>query len=250
MTQMQIRWSDLRRLCCGLALAAAGFACTVNEVGKIPCRDTSNCPSDYPTCSAAGFCVNGAAAGRIDVVSGNAQTAVVGTTLAQPLVVKVSDTNGNAVAGFSLGWAVTGGTGQVSTGTATTAPDGKASITATVGTVSGLNSFGVTGSGVTAASFTATGLPDVATRLALAGPASTTAGDSQAVTLTAKDQYGNVAVSYRGTVTFTSSDLAATLPTTYAFSADDAGIHQFPVTLKTAGARSVTAADGSLTVTS
>ncbi|MFL5310586.1 MAG: hypothetical protein ACJ79H_09065 [Myxococcales bacterium] len=246
---MPIRWNDLRSLCCALALAAAGFACSVNEIGKIPCRDTSNCPSDYPTCSAAGFCVDNAAAARIDVVSGNAQTAVVGTALTQPLVVKVSDTNGNAVASFGLAWAVTAGTGQVSIGTATTSPDGKASITATVGTVAGVNSFGVTGSGVAGQTFTATGLPDSATQLALGGPTSITAGDAQAFTLTAKDQYGNVATAYRGTVTFASSDGAATLPTTYTFSADDSGIHQFSVTLKTAGARSVTAADGSITGT-
>src|SRR6266852_2933589 len=123
MIKTPIRWTWLRAVSCVLALAAAGTGCSVNEAGKIPCRDTTNCPGDYPTCSVAGFCVNSAPAARIDLVSGNAQTAVVATALAQPLVVKVSDTNGNAVAGFSIAWTATAGTGQVSTGTTSTGPD-------------------------------------------------------------------------------------------------------------------------------
>src|SRR5712671_4675494 len=250
MIQTPIRRRDFRTSCCGLVLALSA-ACSGTGAGQIPCRDTSHCPGDFPTCSAAGFCVNSAPAASINVVSGNAQTAVVGTALAQPLVVKVSDTNGNAVAGFALAWAVATGAGQVSTGTTTTGPDGKASITATLGTVAGAFTFTAAGSGLTGSptTFTATGIPDVATQLVLAGPGSTTAGDAQPFTLTAKDQYGNLAVGYRGNVSFTSNDGAATLPTAYTFSADDSGIHQFSVTLKTAGARSVTAGDGSLTIT-
>src|SRR5256885_1164202 len=95
-----IRGNELRRLCFGLVLAAAGFACSVNEPGKIPCNDNSNCPNNYPTCGATGFCVNGAAASRIEAISGDAQTAVVGSALAQPLVVRALDANGNAVAVF------------------------------------------------------------------------------------------------------------------------------------------------------
>src|SRR5216683_520670 len=250
MIQTPIRRRDFRTLCCGLVLAL-GAACSGTGAGQIPCRDTTNCPGDFPTCSAAGFCVNNAPAASIEVVSGDAQTGVVGNALAQPLVIRVLDTNGNAVPAFGVTWSVGTGAGQVSAGSTTTGPDGKASITATVGTIAGANSFTAAAAGLTGSpkTFTATGIADVATTLVLTGASATTAGDVQPFTLTAKDTHGNVATGYRGAVTFTSTDGAATLPTLYTFTAADAGIHQFSVTLKTAGARSVTAGDGSLTIT-
>src|SRR5712691_8179092 len=150
MIRKPIRGNELRKLCCGLVLAAAGFACSVNELGKIPCHDASNCPGDYPTCSAAGLCVNSAAASRIEVISGDAQTAVVGNALAQPLVARVLDPNGNAVPNFSVTWSVGTGAGQVSAGSTNTGPDGKASITATVGTTAGGNTFTASAAGLTA----------------------------------------------------------------------------------------------------
>src|SRR6266436_2230087 len=137
MTRIPTHKIEMRRLYCALVLAAAGFACNVSELGKIPCNDTSNCPSDYPTCSAAGFCVNSAPAGSIVVVSGDAQTAVVGTSLSQSLVVKVLDANSNAVPNFTVTWSASAGGGQVSAGSTNTGPDGKASITARVGNTSG-----------------------------------------------------------------------------------------------------------------
>src|SRR5262249_62099646 len=61
--------------------------------------------------------------------------------------------------------------------------------------------------------------------------------------LTAYDPYGNVATGYLGTVSISSSDSQAALPSSYAFVAGDAGVHSFAVTLKTAGTQSITAAD-------
>jgi len=80
------------------------------------------------------------------------------------------------------------------------------------------------------------------------------AGTPTNVTVTAKDDFDNVATSYTGTIHFTSSDGAATLPPNYAFLFGDAGVHTFPlgVTLQTPGAQSVTATDtvdGSITGT-
>jgi len=56
---------------------------------------------------------------------------------------------------------------------------------------------------------------------------------------------GNIDTSYRGTVTFTSTDSAAALPGSYTFKAGDAGMHTFTnlVVLKTPGTESVTATD-------
>lgn len=77
----------------------------------------------------------------------------------------------------------------------------------------------------------------------LANPA--TAGVSTSVTATVHDRFGNVATGYVGTVHFTSNDKAALIPSDYTFTAADAGVHTFSVTLKTRGNRWVTIRDTS-----
>src|SRR5438445_2617071 len=74
-------------------------------------------------------------------------------------------------------------------------------------------------------------------------PTSATAGVARSVTVTAQDAFGNVAKSYTGTVHFTSTDSQAGLPADYTFVGGDNGVHSFSVTLKTAGAQSITATD-------
>ena len=80
-----------------------------------------------------------------------------------------------------------------------------------------------------------------------------TAGTAFSVTVTVLDPYGNTAIGYRGTVHFTSRQLPqAVLPANYTFTSADGGVHTFTngVTLKTTGARTVTATDkatGSIT---
>jgi hypothetical protein len=81
------------------------------------------------------------------------------------------------------------------------------------------------------------------------GPATTTptAGAPFSFTVTARDQYHNVATHYVGTVTFTTSDAGtgAAVPADYTFTAADAGVHTFTsgVTLVTAGGQTVTLRD-------
>ena len=65
-----------------------------------------------------------------------------------------------------------------------------------------------------------------------------------AVTVTAKDVYGNMATGYAGTVAITSSDSKAVLPSNSGLTG---GVGSFTVTLETAGSQSITATD---TVTS
>jgi hypothetical protein len=79
---------------------------------------------------------------------------------------------------------------------------------------------------------------DVAPPLLAAGVAGT-------LTVTAKDSLGQTATAYRGTVTFTSSDPAATLPGPYTFTPTDGGVHRWPngMTLRTAGLQTITVAD-------
>jgi hypothetical protein len=71
------------------------------------------------------------------------------------------------------------------------------------------------------------------------------AGASQNLTVTAVDAFGNITPSYGGTVTFGSTDEAATLASNYTFTSSDAGVHEFSggVTLRTAGSQTVTATD-------
>jgi hypothetical protein len=69
----------------------------------------------------------------------------------------------------------------------------------------------------------------------VSGFPATTAGVAHSFTVTALDPFGNVATGYIGTVAFSSSDPIASLPTNYAFTAADAGVHTFSAVLKRAG---------------
>ena len=136
----------------------------------------------------------------LDVVSGDAQTAIVGTQLA-PLIIKVTN-GGNPVALQILNFRVLSGGGSVYGGTELTDNDGIAQELWTLGTkASDLQKVEVravessTGAEKVFATFVATALPDHAAKLtaeagdnqaALAGSAVTVA---PAVQVT--DQYGN-----------------------------------------------------------
>ncbi|OWK40277.1 beta strand repeat-containing protein [Fimbriiglobus ruber] len=90
--------------------------------------------------------------------------------------------------------------------------------------------------------------PAFAASFRLAGfPSPQVAGTPGSFTATAYDIYGNVATGYNGTVLLSSSDPQAQFtPTSYAFTAADAGVHTFTngAVLKTAGTQSITATDG------
>lgn len=66
-------------------------------------------------------------------VSGNDQFATVSTSAANPLVVLVTDTNGNPSAGATVRWAITGGGGSLADTTSTSDQAGHASMTYTAG---------------------------------------------------------------------------------------------------------------------
>jgi hypothetical protein len=82
-----------------------------------------------------------------------------------------------------------------------------------------------------------------ASKLAVVGPASATAGNAFSLTVTAQDAYGNAASGYTRKVHFSSSDSQAVLPGDYTFMGGDQGTHAFSVTLGTVGSESVTVAD-------
>jgi hypothetical protein len=93
----------------------------------------------------------------LTIVSGNNQTAVAGTTLPLPLLVRVTDQNGNVVPGATVNFAVTGGGGTASAATATTDAHGQVQVTWTLGTVEGANTAQAQVGTLAAAIFHATG---------------------------------------------------------------------------------------------
>ncbi len=99
---------------------------------------------------------------------------------------------------------------------------------------------------ITGTSDAITVAPDAAVAFSLSAPAGNTAGSAFDLTVTARDQFNNVANGYLGTVHFTSSDAHAgiTLPADFTFSPADNGSHIFSgVVLDTAGVQTVTATD-------
>lgn len=89
--------------------------------------------------------------------------------------------------------------------------------------------------------------PGPAARLSVAAPTTATAGTPIGFTVSVKDAYFNLVPAYRGTVRFTSTDPGApALPPFYAFTGADQGTHRFAATLRTAGPRTITAADVTL----
>ncbi|TNF27308.1 MAG: hypothetical protein EP329_19680 [Deltaproteobacteria bacterium] len=110
--------------------------------------------------------------------------------------------------------------------------------TVTVSDASGatLATVEVTVESAAAASFGVAGLPETVT-----------AGAATSLTVSARDAFGNVATDYVGTVTFGVDDGAATVPADHAFVAADAGAFTTTeLVLRTAGSRTVTVGDGTL----
>jgi len=108
--------------------------------------------------------VNVAAAG-LQKVSGDAQSALINTGYASPIVVKVVDKNGAPVNAVTVTFAITSGSGSLGTTSVTTGANGQASTTVTAGSTSGSLVISASTSGF-AVSFTLT--------VTLPGPANIT----------------------------------------------------------------------------
>lgn len=87
----------------------------------------------------------------------------------------------------------------------------------------------------------------LASSFAVSGTSPVTAGSSQSITVTAKDLNGSTVTGYTGTVSFSSTDSQAVLPGNYTFVSGDNGVKTFTgVILKTAGSKTITATDTSV----
>jgi len=111
-----------------------------------------------------------------------------------------------------------------------------------------------TAAGLTGTSGAIAVTPGAAATLKVSVPAVSVVGQSVSAKVSALDAGGNVATGYVGTVYFTSSDTAASLPDDYTFVAGDKGVHTFTtVALMTAATSTVSATDtvtGTITGTS
>jgi hypothetical protein len=149
--------------------------------------------------------------------------------------------------------------GDITAGTTfSIAPNGSCTAASCTATVAGAHTVtGSNGGKTSTASLNIT--PGAASKLSLTGPTGAVmSGSSFPLKVTLTDQYGNVATGYTGTVHFTGSDpawqlgLVASAPANYTFTAADAGVHTFTVTLVTPPSQTITVTDtvnASLTAT-
>ena len=150
-------------------------------------------------------------ASTMAAVSGSGQTGIIGkpspTTLPQPLVVKVTATDGLPVAGVTVSFAVTGGGGTVSPVSATTDANGLAQTSWTLGNTAGAQAISASSAGLAGSpvSFSATAQAAVATKLAIAtSPAAGTniaAGSTLPFVVEARDAAGDLVAGFTGNVT-------------------------------------------------
>jgi len=198
------------------------------------------------TGSQSGITVNPAAASTF-VVTGFTSPVTAGTSgmfsvtakdpynnTATGYVGTVHFTSSDGQAALPANYTFTSGDSGVHTFSGTLKTAGTESITAT-DTVTSSITGSQTGITVNAGALSA---------LAVSGfPSPVTAGTASTFTVKAVDAYGNTVTSYRDAVTFTSTDVKASLPANYTFSSTDQGVHTFTATLKTAGTKSITATD-------
>lgn len=94
-------------------------------------------------------------------VSGDNQTGAAGASLPNPLVVQVTDSNGNPQSGVPLNFAIASGGGSVSPSGAVTNASGQASTVVTLGTTDGTeNTVNATAAGIGSITFNALALPN------------------------------------------------------------------------------------------
>src|SRR5471032_2167279 len=156
-------------------------------------------------------------ASQIIAQSGNAQTGIVGTNLAAPLVVKVAASDGVGVAGTTVNFAIATGGGSVGNASAVSDVNGLAQTTFKLGTGVGAQSVTASAASLNNSplTFTATAQAATATKLVVTTqPVNGVAGAALAgVVFTAQDNNGNIATTFTGpvVVAFGNNTPAATL---------------------------------------
>ena len=137
---------------------AGGLASVTRTLGSTSGLHRTLASSDGLAGSPAVFlhtATAGTAAG-VQIVSGDDQTGSPGTRLAEDLVVRVVDADGNPVVGAAVSWVVTAGGGSLEPATSTTDAEGHAATGWVLGPSVGANAAEAVVSGVGRAVFSAT----------------------------------------------------------------------------------------------
>jgi len=188
----------------------------------------------------SGITVTAAATATL-AVTGYPSPTVAGAS--HTVTVTARDAFNNTVTTFAGTVAITSSDGAAGLPGNNSLASGTRAFTVTLGTVGtqAITATQVGNPSITGTQSSITVDPGVATHFTVSGFASpTTAGAAHNVTVTARDAYNNTATGYAGSVHVTSSDGQAVLPSNGGLTS---GTGTFPVTLKTAGTRTITAAD-------
>ncbi|MDB4892090.1 MAG: hypothetical protein JWL61_3945 [Gemmatimonadetes bacterium] len=145
-----------------------------------------------------------APAARISFLGGNNQTGVVGTNLAQPVTVRVTNAFGAPVGGAVVKWTTAAGGGTPATASSTTAADGTTTTTYKLGTHAQIQFLTASLTGVAApdgeVNFSFTALADIPATISGSGAGQhAPAGSALASPLGTiiADQYGNPIAGYK-----------------------------------------------------
>ncbi|HYK10632.1 MAG TPA: Ig-like domain-containing protein [Gemmatimonadales bacterium] len=193
-------------------------------------------------------------ASQMKLSGGDLQKDTVGVTLPVALSVQVQDSLNNPVSGVTISWTVLNGGGSVSAPTSVTNGAGIASINWTLGTAMSpvdstqlVQAAGVA-SPITFTAFTVPGAVSASqTSVTATSPIAASSGSSQStVTVTARDQYGNV---IKGkTVTLASTGTGNTVINP-AVATNTNGVTTGTLSSTVAEGKTVTATVGSVTIT-
>jgi VCBS repeat-containing protein len=138
------------------------------------------------------------------LVSGDAQSGPVGTPLADSLVVRLEDDNGNGVGGKAITWVIATGGGSPSPVTSTTSATGFAKTRWTLGPAAGSNLINAVFSGLPSVQFVAMAGAGTPVRLAFTQPpVNTRAGTAitPSVKVAIQDAGGNTVTSSQDPIT-------------------------------------------------
>lgn len=140
----------------------------------------------------------------LTAVSGSAQSGTIGTALAAPFIVRVTDNFANRVAGVTVNWAITAGGGTLGAATSLTDVNGDAAMVLTLPLTAGAVTVqaSVTGLAGSPQSFTATAVAGAASALVLTAPpvGGLATATLPAVVVEARDIGGNLVTAFTGTV--------------------------------------------------
>lgn len=172
----------------------------------------------------------------IQLVGGNNQTGLVNSILSNSLIVRVIDSEGFPVPGYTVNWSVINSAvgGQFTGGNAVTDNDGYSSRQYRLGTKTGTNIVRAAASGLSGnpIDFNFTGTPEAINKFTVTAPQFGINGQNFGpVTVTAYDQYDNIKVDYTGSPSviavkaLDNSAASGTLsPSTLTFEAENNGV--------------------------